>query len=619
MKYLFSFLLLGLFLLPQSPVFTQDSLIILTEINGSGNKNLPIPVNQTATVDVNSSIGLRLDLAQIETAILKFQGISSEDSRLEKLENLNALLKREVDITNYINSGFKSKGDSLEKQLSYFEGLYKRQNRLLRDLRSVNPDLFRELSGEEPSRAYLNFDGSYVEFVLFFLNQKADELRKEILASLGLAEGDSSLQVYFRLGAFLRNKDGGRPVHIENFDNYNSENYQEVSRFGSPISEDEQQALKENAKLNNELGGGISQTVNNFKGVIQGYKQELFAFRKQFQNLESTYESNLQSLRASPKTLPAADVLMDNSLGLNLIEALYSTLFSQYGELSRLFSPDMPKNEKIDETLTILETTILEGYNKFDHAVNQYNQGNEKSGKDELSLVQAEYKNYVGSAQKNVLDIKAFIQRVRNMIRPFRKAYLENEEFAEEVGRFTIGKIPPTGLIELNYIGRVAPGDEILIKASLERGRDRDNRNFEEKPLFRQVLKLQRIKPYIRMSGSIIMANPYTRSDIPAIDLENNFQFAPTYGIILKWGSRKNTFYNKFVNLGVGFAFSSPDFNTDGTPEFGAGIMLTAFRDILSVGWGRNFGLDAPYTFIGFNIPFSIGGLPSDNSGRFEN
>lgn len=619
MKYLPYYIILLVFCCTSMASLGQGPIISLEEISSSGKKSVKIPPAQTSIVDINSSINLQLHLSQIETEILKFQGISPGDSRLAKLEELNKLLEKEIGITKYINSGFDKNTASLDAQLNYFEGLYDLQNNLLFELKSTIPALYLQLNEPDAVKALNAFNGSYIEFVLFFLNQKADELRQEILSSLGLSDGDKSLQVYFRLGAFLRNKDGGRPVHVENFDEYDPESYQEVGRFGSPISDEEQKALKENAKLNNELGGGIAQSVNNFKGVLEGYKQQLFAFKSQFNNLESTYKSNLKSLRSTPKTLPAADVLMNNSLGLNLIEALYSTLFSQYSNLARLFSPDMPKNEKLDETLVILENTIIDGYNKFDNAVQKYTLVEQATGKTELGLVNVEYKNYVTAARKNIIDIKAFIQKVRNVIRPFRKAYLENEEFSEKVSRFKIGEIPATGLIELNYIGTVEPGDEIVIKARLERGSDKKNRNFEQKQLFRQVLKIQRIKPYIRMSGSIIMANPYTRDKIDDITFKNSFQFAPTYGIMLKWGSRKSTFYNQFINPGFGFAFSSPDFNTDGTPEFGAGVMITAFRDILSAGWGWNFGVDAPYTFIGFNIPFSIGGLPSGNSNRLNN
>ncbi|MDW3651986.1 MAG: hypothetical protein R8P61_33235 [Bacteroidia bacterium] len=614
MKKLSCFLLflccLGLFLSQ-----AQNGLIRLTELSSSGKKAIKIDETSSGIIDINSSIDLQLQLDLIETAILNFQGLASNDSRLLRLQELNRMLKAEVAINNYINTGYKEAQNDPDAQLAYFQGL----NQLGLDLLTAiaaDTALYLELLEPETDAASNAFDGNYVQFMLFFLNQKADELRQEILASLGLSEGDSTFQVYFRLGAFLRDRDGGRPIHVENFDDYDKESYQEIARFGKPISDKEQVELRENAKLNNQLGAGIDQSINQMKGAISAYKKQMFGFREKFRNLNSTYKANLLLLRSSPNTLPAADVLMDNSLGLNLVESVYATLFSQYEEILQLFSPDVDKNKRIDATLSQLEKVILKGYEEFSGDIQAYliqPQG-QKWGKNELELVRGEYKAYVDTAQSNISNIRSFMQNLRNAIRPFRKAYLENEKFSDQVKRYKPGEIPASGLIELNYIGSRSPGDEILIKASLERGTNENDPNFESKQVYRKVLKIQRINPYIRMSGSIILANPYTRDEIPAIDLENNFQFAPTYGIILKWGSRKNNFYNNFVNLGLGFAFSSPDFNTDGTPEFGAGVMVTAFRDILSAGWGWNFGMDAPYSFVGFNIPFNIGGLPSGNN-----
>lgn len=619
MKYLHLFLSLGLLLGLCAKTYAQGEFIQLTERNSSGKKRVEILQEGISIVDVNSTIELSLNLKEIEREILLYQGLSPEDSNLLKLQRLNEILEAEIAITAHMNSNLSKHLANPDSQLLYFTILNRLGIDLLDEI-ELDESLVDELDTPERERAFLAFNGGYFEFLISFVHEKAEELRGEILENLGLSGADSAFQVYFRLGAFLRDRDGGRPIHVENFDKYNRESYQEIGRFGKPISPNERKELQRTAKLNNELGGNITQSFDNLKGVVKGYKKELFAFREKYRDLDSTYTSNLQLLRASPKTLPAADVLMNNSLGMNQVEALYATLFDQFDELARLFSADLSRSQRVIETLDQLERVVVNGYDRFEQDVSNFNSlSQENAGKEELRLVSNQYKTYADTTQQNVGQIKQFIQKVRNAIRPFRKSYLENENFSDKVNRFQVGKIPATGLIELNYIGTIEPGDEILIKATLERGIDRENRNFEEKSLFRKVLKLQRINPYIRMSGSIIMANPYTRQDIPAIDLENNFQFAPTYGIILKWGSRKNTFYNKFVNLGVGFAFSSPDFNTDGTPEFGAGIMLTAFRDIISVGWGRNFGLDAPYTFIGFNIPFSIGGLPGDNSRRFDN
>ena len=138
------------------------------------------------------------------------------------------------------------------------------------------------------------------------------------------------------------------------------------------------------------------------------------------------------------------------------------------------------------------------------------------------------------------------------------------------------------------------------------------------------MFAIERVDLHVKMSGSLILASPLNRSqmitDGRISENLSEFQFAPTYGIFMKWGSRKSAAYNEFVQFGLGLAFSSPDFSLDGTPEFASGIMATAFRDIISGGVGWNFSQGVPYSFIGFNIPFSIGGLPfaKPSTGEFE-
>ena len=219
---------------------------------------------------------------------------------------------------------------------------------------------------------------------------------------------------------------------------------------------------------------------------------------------------------------------------------------------------------------------------------------------------------------KDVNSVRSYLNTARSVVSTFRKSYLKSEAFSEQVKRFTAGNLPEEGYIELKYIGRRGIGDEILIKATLERGRDPRNANFESRELYRRYLSMQRVSTHVKMSGALILANPFLRDNNAKVTLESRYQFTPTYGIFLKWGSRKSRFYNDFLDLGFGMGFSSPDFNTDGTPEFGAGVMMTALKDVISVGWGWNFGMDTPYTFIGFNIPFSLGGFPSTSgSGGF--
>jgi hypothetical protein len=247
----------------------------------------------------------------------------------------------------------------------------------------------------------------------------------------------------------------------------------------------------------------------------------------------------------------------------------------------------------------------------YEQSGSRLSSGEPPPGAPDLDIVVNAYDSYASSINQDISGIKSLFSDIRSILDPFRKAYLANEDFSDQVLRFTAGSIPPIGLIELKYIGERKAGDEILIKAVLERGKKEGNRNFEQKVLLRRYVTMSRIAVHVKMSGSVILANPYNRASNPAITLQNKFQFSPTYGIFLKWGSRKSKFYNDFVAFGAGLSFSSPDFNLDGTPEFGSGIIITGFRDLLSAGWGWNFGLDTPYTFIGFNIPFSIGGIQS--------
>ncbi|MEM6802535.1 MAG: hypothetical protein AAF696_14095 [Bacteroidota bacterium] len=615
MKRIIIALMLLLFLGMSSILFAQESLIHLRELSNSGKKPRAIPQEGLAVVDINSSIELLLEVDKIENELFKLQGLSGDDSRLLQLENLNRLLKAEIEITKHINKGFQN---NPEAELAYFQTLYNQKRKLLLSIRA-DRELYLDLISPQSDAASNKFEGNYAEFILYFLNQKADSIRKDILSSMGLSEDNPDSQVYFRLGAFLRDKDGGRPIHVENFDEYDKENYQEIARFSQSISEDEKAELRENAKLNEQLGSGIKENINYYKRSIKAYSKNLFGFSQKYKKLDTTYNQTLKSLRSDEKTLPAALVLLENPLEMNLVESAYKSLSSQFDDIMSLFSPELAKQERIDLGLDKLEQVILTAYSSFNQNVQAYRQDpqKEKWGKDQLGVVQEEYKEYVDTAQENISQIRKFFQNFRNAIRPFRKVYLENESFTEKVSRFKVGEIPQRGLIELSFIGARNPGDQILIKATMERGTG--NSSFQQKQVYRRVLKIQRIEAHIKMSGSIIMANPYNRENNANIDLENRFQFTPTYGIILKWGSRKSNFYNNFVNLGLGLAFSSPDFNTDGTPEFGAGVMVTGFRDILSAGWGWNFGMDAPYSFIGFNIPFSIGGLPNGNNVRPNN
>lgn len=569
--------------------------------------------DQPAIVDINSILRIQLNKQLIERAMFEMQGLSTGDERLAQLDRLNELLRYKVSILQEVNE-ILEQGSQTDLQI--FARLAAESNRLIAEIvqdEALANEINLLLVSEYIEKATVR-GRSYppIMFILEVLERKAATMRRQFLSELGVAAGqDSGRVIYFRLGAFIKNRSGGRPVHVENFDTYDRESYSPIRRFSTPISQAEKEKLQENAELMTRLEGGLSTGIENSRLLIKAELREVFASFDAYKAFRETYTRMRERLSQAPEASAASRVLDAHFSQLEGVNRLYLTLSQAITQLADGLSPGSLSDEGPDYLAGQLQQVIAGAYAQFDEMAGQVGGEAGIAGKAELDSVAIQYEAFKDAAVGDIQRLRNFLADVQDLLNPFRRTRLDNERFTEQVSRYTAGNLPDDGYIELKYIGERKTGDEILIKAVLERGTDRERLRYEEKELYRRYLTLERVRVHVRMSGSLILANPYQRDETDQVSLENKYQFAPTYGIFLKWGSRKSHFYNDFVNLGLGLGFSSPDFNLDGTPEFGAGLMLTGLKDLISTGWAWNFGVDTPYFFFGFNIPFSIGGLPN--------
>ncbi|MEL6674613.1 MAG: hypothetical protein AAFR61_20550 [Bacteroidota bacterium] len=608
-----------LLILPLSMSVLSAQVITLQEEVPGKKKPITISPEGRAIVDVNSTIQIKLDRAEITRELAQFQGLSRTDTRLQELTQLNTLLRAEADILKFVNDTLRA--GNQRPTLATYQRLGSLSVELL-DKIELDSALYADLIDINTEIAWLEFseqeNATYVEFVLQWLEDRAGALREQIRLELGVGESlDSSLTAYFRLGAFIKDKQGGRPVPIENFSTAEQNtDPQLISTVGAALSEKEKDAISETLSINQEMKVSVGESFRNMKQLIGQKARNLFASREAYDSLNTRFTGTLSTIQADTTKAPATEVLKSNQVRLSQVLKLYGLVSENFSELASSFSAANFQGKGLDKLLNQVEEVIVSSFQVFKSDVDQFAGSQpEEAGLKELRLVEEEYETYQNQAREDVAGIRKFMASIRRFLNPFRKAYLENEDFGEDVKRFTVGsRLPPFGYIDLKYLYGRKAGDEILIKAVIERGVDRDDPNFEEMELYRRQVEIAKVAPHIKMSGSVLLANPYDRADNAMVKLENTYQFAPAYGIILKTGSRKSKFYNDFISLGLGLVFSSPDFNLDGTPEFGAGLTITAFRDIFSVGWSWNFGLDEPYAFLGFNIPFSVGGLPTQNS-----
>lgn len=584
----------------------------------AANKTHSLPDSGAGIVDMNSTIRIDLNQAEIQDQIFRFEGLSEGDSRLSELKKLNEILRAETEILELINSITGQDSNQFEA--------YKRLATLKMEVYRLikqHPDLYTELAGQ--SRAANEFvrsgQGPFIVFVLNFLEARAQRIRDALYLEL---EGASATRVYFRLAGFIKNKSGGRPIHIENFDDYSAESFQELELFSAPLTAEDRQTIASHKQLTEELRGGLSTGIQQAKTMLIGGLDSLYTSEEAITSFRQTVLDVRDQMRAAKKdtVLQFVTTRLTNLDDLNL---LYGSMQSLVSTFSGNFSGDSLSGDRIEARLIQLEQQIDGVLGVIPTELDRFESANARMITEDqevggsISRIRGDYQQVRSSVDQDISKVKKFLADVKNLLNPFRKAYLASEEIGEEVRRFTADNIPDVGYIDLRYIGERKAGDEILIKAVLEKGKRREAKDYEERMLYRRFISIARVAAHVKMSGSLILANPYNRENNSRVNPNlNQYQFAPTYGIFMKWGSRKSHFYNEFINLGIGMAFSSPDFNLDGTPELGASIMLTGFRDIIGGGWGWNFGADTPYLFIGFNIPFNVGGLSGSPGGNSD-
>lgn len=596
------YLFLPLFLL-SATLIAQQPIITLIEESNATKFSDTLPTSGPAIVDINSTILLRLNVSEIQRLMLEAQGVDNISMNRAGTTTLQKLLSHKVAILDALKKVYKENPP--------LEALKELAQLKISVLEPIIEDqaLFQSLQEAEISRfsVLMDADYPYIAFVMDFLEEEEEALNNQYLSRLGiLSNEDSARMIFFRLGAFIKNRSGGRPIHVENFDSYDREAYSEVLRFTIPISAEEKKALLENAKLANTIQNGITEGLLNFKQSLEIGFGKYYNSVDAYKQFRESYLQTLQQLQSKPEASKAALLLEEHFGRLSSVQRVFEALSNTYTAfLQGINNPNSFINPS--GSIIRLDSVLSNSFEAYENRLKEFERATSDltTGREDLREVSREYKNFVNEAQQDLQELASLVNQVQAFLEPFRKSYLSSEKFSNAVKRFTAGNIPEEGYIELKYTGERKEGDEILIKALIERGNKAED---ERKELFRRYISLQRISSHIKMSGTLILANPYLRNNNSKVTLTNTFQFSPTYGVFIKWGSRKSKFYNEFINLGLGLSFSSPDFNLDGTPEFGSGLIMTAFKDLISAGWGWNFGVDTPYTFLGFNIPFSIGG-----------
>ena len=461
------------------------------------------------------------------------------------------MLRNEIQILSLVNQVLVSNNGASNRVYNELAGLTARlTSEIIKD-QELSKEINKALAFEYPKKV-IEKGGNYpaVLFVVEQLDEMSSKLKKEMLAELNKKNNiDSANQVFFRLGAFIRNREGGRPVHVENFDTYQKEDFNPVLRFNAPISDEEREAISENGFLTGQLDQSLTTTVEEIKRIFNAEIGEIFTSFDKYETFRESYRMTMAALSDSAEAAPVFNLLKSNFDAVEGIGRLFSFVSSTFNSFSlNLINESVSTTEQLSATAR-LEQSLREAYGGFESQVQLLmdNEAGSGAGLDSLAKVKQTYSEFKEAVGQDLLTVKKIFTDIQNLLNPFKKAYLNNELFSDQVNRFTVDDLPAEGYVELKYIVGKRPGDEILVKAELEEGEG--GRTHE---LYRRYIKLERIETNVKMAGSIILANPFQRDETDQVTIKSKYQFTPTYGIFLKWGSRKSHFYNNFLNFGLG-------------------------------------------------------------------
>lgn len=550
-------------------------------------------IKQYPNIDINSSLNIKLDKGKIMNDASKWLNIV-QAIPLDKMKALSDMLigrdSAILKMRTSDNATLNTKKQDLNDAANFVSPIL---NFLLtlppNDPLRKNVNLILSKRQEEIGITYnLIFD-----VIQSVINSTLEEYEKAVEAN----------KVYFRLGAFINE----RHVHLDGFDVYKGSEYYLVPRFATAIDENEKKKFDEYKKLAEEANNDF---YNAFKNKLK--EQIIPLLNKLKGEVETKLYSPISNLRVAMINIDAISQGTKDKIekSKNDLSQLYLSIFTLIEIAQNISDPEYFPNvvkgvqELIQTTSSIqndLQTTIADLKNQelqtakqaFNQVIVSYD-----LTKLEIEKLIKDFKNFQDSKAELNLSITEKIH----------EAFLK---FEDAVKKIPLADIPEETTLNLLTSGGRKVGDKLYLKAVLGK-QPPDKMDSEEKTIEFIPIGLYQIG----LHSSIKAALLFVDNTSAQFQSKKQFQLDPSYSVLFKYGSRKHNNYNNFLEIGAGVNIATLDFNNDNIPEIGIGLVASAFKDYLQVGYGRNMASDQWYWFFGIRLPFlsvNLAGSPKMN------
>lgn len=532
-------------------------------------------------IDINSLIQIAIDTSKIKQEALKFTGIKA-DLPVSRMKFVAEFLSVRYDLIKKIQ--LKSTDMNVQRQaLESFSNPTASLFDILDQLNASNPLKIKVNAILSESNQYQTAD---------IYNRIFDLLQDEVKAIE--TEYKSSLEqnkVVLRIGTFINNT----PVHLEGFDSYKEGDYNFVPPFITSIPENQTREFQKYQKLANDFNEDARQALTNMLGELAD--SLLNSMRE---GIVSDFDSTLTSLSNAVAKLSdiSGEVKAEIDLSKRKVKTLTASIDILKINLKNVDQADYLKN------LTESFNQVLTNYADLKQSIQKFVSGN-------AGETVSAFKTIFETGGK-LIDEK--IKTFKNLLNPGMLQQIsitqkENDallKLGDEVSKLPLNNIPDQTFLDLKRTVERKSGDRLIFKTVLEKSSPTSDKT-ETRTIDYTSIGLYHIGLHNSIQASIILADNLSGK----FDSNKQFQFAPSYSVLFKNGSRKSSFYNDFIDFGLGINVATLDFNNDDNPEVGLGLVFSSFKDYLQIGLGRNFGVDQNYWFFGIRLPllgFNPGG-----------
>ncbi len=544
--------------------------------------------------EINSMMEVYINKDELIKRVGKSSGMNP--NLLNKVDKLNTLLSSQIEILESLNLDFSNLSQEAKiERLGQYSNLMDEFYSKLRE--SNNQDIKDDVKNfyleyidlRKKSQIDIIEFPNPQKYAIIKLSEESDSLIKNIGSS------DDLQKIQFQLLAALSSGSGiPLQVHVENYDTFTEGELFEIPRWVTTFSDEDIAKFEELKEQSNYANSLLDYDIKNLGADLEKNFESMYCIAELISNIEDFGKKPGTSF-----TNPEQKISF---------ETVISKLRKEYDNYYNIFDAVNGKNENILVKFNNYQNGIINVAESFSTNIEDVLKGQNRNllpTEVSKSLEKMDSCNIV--LKEDIENAKAIVNIALNVIKPFKTTANNADQISEKVLSFNINDLPSIGYINLKSIGARKNGNQLIIRLKKITEGDKNNLSRDE-TIEMRTITLQQLSFYSISKVTLILAIP-TGSQKVELQNKNDVQFAPSGSLLFKYGSRNKKTWN-FLDPGFGFNISTPDFNMDGTPDVGLGVIGTLLKDVISFGVSYNTTTNTPFWFVGLSIPVTMPGLP---------